>query len=98
MNTAFENRCLEYQLEISFEEDVERVKHIILKTLAELDGVLSQPPAEVLVIGLTNNGVTLRLSWWTRKAGHPEVLQWMADILWVPSWTCPLCLFGHIQK
>jgi small-conductance mechanosensitive channel len=81
VNTAFENRCLEYQLAISFEEDVERVKHIILKTLAEIDGVLSQPPAEVLVIGLTHDGVTLRLSWWTGKAGHPEILHLQDTIL-----------------
>lgn len=81
VNTAFENRCLEYQLEISFEEDVERVKNIILKTLAELDGVLNQPPAEVLIIGLTNAGVTLRLSWWIGKAGHPEVLHLQDAVL-----------------
>lgn len=74
VNTAFENRCLEYQFDISFEEDVERVKTIIRQTLAELDGVLRQPAAEVLVVGLTDAGVTLRLSWWTGKAGHPDVL------------------------
>lgn len=81
VNTAFENRCLEYQLEIGFEEDVERVKGIILKTLAELDGVLSQPPAEVLAVGLTNAGVTLHISWWTGKAGHPEVLYLQDKVL-----------------
>jgi small-conductance mechanosensitive channel len=74
VNTAFENRCLEYQLEISFEEDVERVKKIMLKTLTGLDGVLSHPPAEVLVTGLTHDSVTLRLSWWTRKAEYSELL------------------------
>ncbi|HEU5377770.1 MAG TPA: mechanosensitive ion channel family protein [Ktedonobacteraceae bacterium] len=81
VNTAFENRCQEYQLEISFEEDVQRVKTILLETFAELDGVLSQPPAEVLVIGLTHTNVTLRLSWWTRKAGHPDVLHLQDTVL-----------------
>ncbi len=81
VNTAFEKRCLEYLLEIGFEEDIERVKNIIHKTLAELDGVLNQPPAEVLVVGLTNAGVTLRLSWWTRKAGHPAILHLQDHVL-----------------
>jgi small conductance mechanosensitive channel len=81
VNTAFANRCLEYQFDISFEEDVARVKTLVLQTLAELDGVLSQPPAEVLVIGLTSTGVTLRLSWWTAMAGHPAVLRLQDTVL-----------------
>ncbi|HEX7734770.1 MAG TPA: mechanosensitive ion channel family protein [Ktedonobacteraceae bacterium] len=81
VNTAFEKRCLEYQLEIGFDENVERVKSIILETLAKLDGVLSQPPAEVLAVALTNAGVTLRISWWTGKAGHPEVLHLQDKVL-----------------
>lgn len=74
VNTAFESRCLEYELEISFDEDIERVKSVILETLTTMDGVLSQPPAEALVVALRNSGVALRISWWTRMHGHPEVL------------------------
>lgn len=81
VNTAFASRCLEYQFDVSFEEDVQRVKTLVLTTLAELDGVLSQPPAEVLVVGLTSAGVTLRLSWWTAKAGHPEVFHLQDTVL-----------------
>src|SRR5581483_2150928 len=81
VNTAFASCCLEYQLEISIEEDVERVKTLILATLSGLDGVLSQPPAEVLMVGLTTAGVTLRLSWWIGKAGHPEVLHLQDTVL-----------------
>lgn len=81
VNNAFANRCLEYLLEIDFEEDVQRVKAIVLETLAALDGVLSQPTPEVLVIALSNSVVTLRISWWTAKARHPEVLHLQDAVL-----------------
>jgi small conductance mechanosensitive channel len=81
VNTAFENRRLEYEIEISFDEDNERVKGLILETLAGLDGILSHPPAEVLVVALTSSGVRLRIAWWTREHGHPGMLHLQDKVL-----------------
>jgi small-conductance mechanosensitive channel len=81
VNTAFERRCLEHEIEISFDEDVERVKSIILETLAGQKGVLNQPPAEVLVVGLKNSSVTLRISWWSKKHAHPDILHLQDQVL-----------------
>jgi small conductance mechanosensitive channel len=81
VNTAFEHRCLEYEIEISFDEDSERVKVLILETLAALDGVLSHPPAEALVVALTSSGVRLRVAWWTREHGHSGVLHLQDKVL-----------------
>lgn len=81
VNTAFEHRRLEYQIEIGIEEDIQRVKDLILKTLLKLDGVLNHPATEVLVVGLTGDGVTLRISWWVRKLGQPELLHLQDRVL-----------------
>lgn len=81
VNTAFAHRCLEYQLDISIEEDVERVKSIICETLASVDGVLKTPPIEVLAVALTGDGITLRLAWWTNKLGYPEMLHLQDRVL-----------------
>jgi len=81
VNTAFEHRCLEHDIEIDFAEDVERVKTVIRETLVALDGVLSQPPVEALVVALTKDGVTLRVSWWTSKRRHPDVLHLQDKVL-----------------
>ena len=81
VNTAFESRRLEHDIEISFEEDIERVKNLILETLAHLEDVLSQPAAEVLVVALNSSSVTLRVSWWSTKRGHPDVLHIQDHVL-----------------
>ena len=81
VNTAFEQRCLEHEIEISFDEDIERVKGIILEGLSGLDGVLSQPAAEVLVVALKNSSVTLRVSWWSGRHAHPDVLHLQDHVL-----------------
>lgn len=81
VNTAFAQRCLEHEIEISFDEDIARVKGVILEALVTLDGVLSQPAPEVLVVALTSSGVTLRVSWWTSKHGHPDVLHLQDKVL-----------------
>lgn len=81
VNTAFAHRCLEYQIEISFQEDIARVKSIICETLSSLDGVLSHPPVEVLVVALTSSGVVLRIAWWTSLLRHPDMLHLQDSVL-----------------
>jgi small conductance mechanosensitive channel len=81
VNTAFESRCLEFELAISLEEDIARVKSLVLDTLSGLDGVLHQPQAEALVVALNQDSFTLRVSWWTRKHSHPEVLHLQDRVL-----------------
>src|SRR5579883_2863973 len=58
VNTAFESRCLEFELAISLEEDIARVKSLVLDTLSGLDGVLHQPQAEALVVALNQDSFT----------------------------------------
>lgn len=74
VNTAFATRRLEYELEVSLAEDIERIKTLILEAIAALESVPGRPPAEVLVVALTGSGVTLRISWWTAAPGHRDVL------------------------
>lgn len=74
VNTAFATRRLEYEIEVSLAEDIERVKALILQAMATLGGVPGQPPPEVLVVALTGSGVTLRVNWWTAAPGHRDVL------------------------
>jgi len=81
VNTAFQTRCLEYDVEVSLDEDIEQVKSLILEAIATLDGVPGQPPAEVLVVALTGSGVTLRVSWWTAAPRHRDVLHLQDKVL-----------------
>lgn len=81
VNTAFKSRCLEFELAISLEEDIARVKRLVLETLAGLDGVLDQPRAEALVVALNQDSMTLRVSWWTRKHSYAEIMHLQDRVL-----------------
>jgi len=81
VNTAFASRRLEYEIEVSLDEEIDRVKALLLEALSALDGVLDHPPAEVLVVALTGSSVTVRISWWTTTPGHREVLHLQDKVL-----------------
>ncbi len=75
VNTAFGRRRLEHELLISFYEDIDRVKKVILTTLAGITGVESDPAPEVLVVALEETGLTLRIYWWARLSQQRHLQQ-----------------------
>jgi small conductance mechanosensitive channel len=81
VNTAFAYRQLNYEITINIEEDISHAKGIILATLATIDGILDHPAAEVLVTGVADSGITMRISWWTKMHGHPFVLHLQDKVL-----------------
>ncbi len=81
VNTAFQKRRLEYEIGISYDDDIETVKEIILATLADIDGVLSAPAPEALVVALTESSVTIRTSWWTNAHRQASILHLQDRVL-----------------
>jgi small conductance mechanosensitive channel len=81
VNTAFEKRRLEYQINISYEDDIDQAKHIILEALPAIEGVHREPPPEVLVTALTDSGVALRVYWWTREHSNAHILHQQDRVL-----------------
>ena len=74
VNTAFGRRRLDYTITVSFQEDLTRVKHIILNAMNHTAGVLKDPPPEIFVIALAESGITLSLQWWTTMPRHASLL------------------------
>jgi small conductance mechanosensitive channel len=74
VNTAFDMRRLEYEIGISYEDDIATTKDIILETLADIDDVLSVPAPEALVVALAESAVTMRVSWWTNAHRQASIL------------------------
>jgi small conductance mechanosensitive channel len=81
VNTAFGWRCLEHELVVSFYEDIDRVKTLIVEALASVDGVATDPPPEALVVSLAESGVTIRVHWWTRTPQHRNLLHLQDKVL-----------------
>jgi small-conductance mechanosensitive channel len=67
VNTAFDNRRLEYDFKLASAEDIEKAKAAIAGVLTESHDVLPDPKADVVVIGFDQSAVTLRARWWSRS-------------------------------
>ena len=84
VNTAFDSRRWEYDLSTKAEGDLASLKSFIVDAVRKVDGVLSEPPPEALVIDLggpDSYAVKLHITWWTKftrqhqmMASHDRVL------------------------
>ena len=67
VNTAFDNRRLEYDFKIAADQDVERAKQVIVDVMRRCEDVLPDPRADVIVINFDAGSVTIRARWWSRS-------------------------------
>ncbi|MEB3337696.1 MAG: mechanosensitive ion channel family protein [Leptolyngbyaceae bacterium] len=64
VNTAFENRRLEYDIGVGYGDNIDWTKQLILEALQEVDVVLKTPPPDLLVMELAESTVNIRVRWW----------------------------------
>jgi len=64
VNTAFDNRRLEYDVGIGYGDDIERAKKLISEAMHSVDVVLKDPAPDVLVMELAESTVNIRARWW----------------------------------
>ena len=67
VNTAFDNRRLEYDFRIAADQNVERAKQVIIDVMRTSKDVLPDPKADVIVINFDAGSVTIRARWWSRS-------------------------------
>ncbi|OYD91551.1 mechanosensitive ion channel protein MscS [Nostoc sp. 'Peltigera membranacea cyanobiont' 210A] len=67
VNTAFDNRRLEYDVGIGYNDDIDRAKQLMLDAMLSVDEVLKDPPPDVLAMELAESTVNIRVRWWV----HP---------------------------
>jgi small-conductance mechanosensitive channel len=65
VNTAFPVRRTEYSVGIGYSDDIGEAMRLILEAIREVDGVLEEPAADVLVAELGESSVNIRARWWT---------------------------------
>jgi small conductance mechanosensitive channel len=63
--TAYETRRIDYDVGIGYGDDIDEAKRIMLDVMRSVEGVAADPPPDVLVWGLDESWVTLRIRWWT---------------------------------
>lgn len=81
VNTAFENRRLEYDIGIGYGDDIDTAKRLILEAIHETHGVLENPVADALVVELADSTVNIRARWWVQPPRRADVLDLQDRVL-----------------
>ncbi|WP_017720517.1 mechanosensitive ion channel family protein [Kamptonema formosum] len=81
VNTAFEKRRLEYDVGIGYGDDIERAKQLILEAMWGVDGVLRDPPPDVLTMELAESTVNIRARWWIQPPRRADALDMRDKVL-----------------
>lgn len=75
VNTAYETRRLETEFSIVAAADAARAKQATLEAITGVDGVLDDPPPDVLAVGFASAGVTLRARWWINPPRRKDAME-----------------------
>jgi small conductance mechanosensitive channel len=81
VNTAFENRRLEYDVGIGYGDDIDEAKRLILEAIYETEGVLPEPAPDAIVVDLAESTVNVRARWWVQPPLRAEVLDLQDRVL-----------------
>jgi small-conductance mechanosensitive channel len=74
VNTAFTTRRMHYDFGIGYGDDIEQAKQIVLQVLKDVEGVLPDPVADVIVVNLGEYSVVLRARWWSDSKKIDELV------------------------
>jgi small-conductance mechanosensitive channel len=74
VNTAFDNRRLEYDVGVGYGDDIFKAKELILAAIKDLDVVLKDPAPDVLVMELAESSVNIRVRWWIKPPRRADAL------------------------
>lgn len=67
VNTAFPSRRTDYDVGISYSDDIDQAKKLILEAIKSVDGVLADPAPDADVVALAPSTVNIRARWWTES-------------------------------
>lgn len=74
VNTAYATRRLQYDVGIGYGDDIDMAKQLMLAAVQDVTGVLDDPAPDVLVVGLAESSVTLRVRWWIAPPTRSDAL------------------------
>ena len=81
VNTAFDERRIEYDIGIGYGDDPEEAKRLVLEAMRETAGVLDEPAPDALVMELAPSNVMVRARWWIRPPRRADALDAKDSVL-----------------
>jgi len=64
VNTAFDNRRLQFDVGIGYGDDIDRAKQLIMEAMQSVNEVMKDPAPDVLLMDLAGSSVNIRARWW----------------------------------
>ena len=65
VNTAYDKRRSQYDIGIGYGDDIAAAQQLCMDVLAEIDGILSNPPPSSVMVEMGDSAVVFRVLWWT---------------------------------
>lgn len=81
VNTAFDQRRLEYNIGIGYGDDIDAAKQLILEAMHETEGVLPVPKPDAIVVALAESTVNIRARWWIQPPRRADALDLQDKVL-----------------
>ncbi len=81
VNTAFENRRLEYDIGIGYGDNIDEARRLILEAMRETSGVIETPASDAIVVELAGSTVNIRARWWVAPPRRADVLDLQDRVL-----------------
>ncbi|MEM9508420.1 MAG: mechanosensitive ion channel family protein [Cyanobacteria bacterium P01_E01_bin.35] len=81
VNTAFDQRRLQYDVGIGYGDDIDQAKQIILEVLRSNQDILQDPPPDALVVDLAGSTINIRARWWDNPPRRADVMDTQDQIL-----------------
>lgn len=81
VNTAFDNRRLEYDVGIGYGDDIDEAKRLILDAIHETEGALHEPAPDAIVVDLAGSSVNIRARWWIQPPRRADALELQDRVL-----------------
>lgn len=80
VNTAFPNRRSEYDVAISYKDNIEAAQQLCLEVMNSIEGVLDIPAPDTVMMEMGDSAVIFRVRWWT-DSRKSEVMQIQDKVL-----------------
>lgn len=81
VNTAFDKRRLQYDVGIGYSDDIGLARQVMLQAIRSVEGVLSEPAPDVLVVNLDDSAVNIRVRWWIQPPRRADALDMQDRVL-----------------
>jgi len=81
VNTAYEKRRLQYDIGIGYGDDIATARQLMLEAMRGVDGVLTDPAPEAIVVDLAGSSVNIRARWWINPPRRADIMDAQDKVL-----------------